>query len=205
MKFEDLLKEIIREKVEVKLDYEPDPENVPQAVLDRRDSSPTVTYSTDQSEKPIGLVPLQASKPRNHLRVTARAEEFLDLAEDGGSPNEWMQEQIQDGKPLAPPFLQLTYVQSVNAWQVDGHEGRSRTKTVLDMAEKYSLEIPLDLFLKTKETSEGYRSNKVSLSDLPTKAKSALRDRVVPQFNSPIASDDKSHVDLIVHNFEFKT
>lgn len=204
MDFKDLLKDLIKEKVEVKLDYEPDPEDMPNRLIGDFES-PTVTYSTDQSEDPIGLVPLQASKPRNHLRVKARAGEFLDLATDGGSPNEWIEEQIKKGRPVAPPFLNLTYVQSVNAWEVNAHEGRSRTKTVLEMAEKYSVEIPLDLFLKTKETSEGYRANKISLSDLPNKAKSALRDRVIPQFNSPITSDDKSHVDFITHDFEFKT
>jgi len=158
-----------------------------------------VIYSTDQSEDPMGLVPLQASKPRNHLWVRMYADTFLEMAEDGGRVNPDIRFNIKQGRKVAPPFLIMTYVDSVGAWQVDQHEGRSRTKTIQDMSDRVSLKIPMDLFLRKKKSSEGYRSEEVAYSSLSNEAQEALKGRVVPQFNSPITTDDKSHVDLLTH------
>jgi len=158
-----------------------------------------VIYSTDQSEDPMGLVPLQASKPRNHFRVRTYADTFLEMAEDGGRVNPDIRFNIKQGRKVAPPFLIMTYVDSVGAWQVDQHEGRSRTKTIQDMSDRVSLKIPMDLFLRKKKSSEGYRSEEVAYSSLSNEAQEALKGRVVPQFNSPITTDDKSHVDLLTH------
>lgn len=152
----------------------------------------------------MGLVPLQSSKPKNHLRVQTYADTFLEMAEDGGNVNPDIRFNIKQGRKVAPPFLIMMYVESVNAWQVDQHEGRSRTKTIKDMSDKVSLKIPMDIFLRRKETSEGYRSEEVAYRSLSNEAQEALKGRVIPQFNSPIQSDDKSHVDLLTHRMYHK-
>lgn len=186
MKFQDLIRDVIREKVEVELDYLGDE---------------TVIYSTDRSDDPMGLVPLQTSNPKNHLRVNTYADTFLDMAADGGRVIEDIRFKIKRGVPVAPPFLTMTYVESVNAWQIDQHEGRSRTKTIKDMSSSVSLKIPVDLFLNRKENSEGYRSKEVAYQNLSKEAQEALTSRVVPQFNSPIRSEDQSHVSMLTHRF----
>lgn len=178
------VRQILKEEVQVDLDYLGDE---------------TVTYSTDRSDDPMGLVPLQSSKPRHHLRVRTYGRTFLKMATDGGRVSDDIRFKIKRGRAVAPPFLMMTYIESVNAWQVDQHEGRSRTKTIQDMAEAVSLEIPMDLFLRKKENSEGYDSTQVAYSSLSNKAQEALKERVVPQYNSPIRSEDKSHVDLLVN------
>ena len=184
-KLREIIRKMIEEEVEVRL-INGQPDSV-------------VIYSTDQSEDPMGLVPLQASKPRNHLRVRTYADTFLEMAEDGGRVNPDIRFNIKQGRKVAPPFLIMTYVDSVGAWQVDQHEGRSRTKTIQDMSDRVSLKIPMDLFLRKKKSSEGYRSEEVAYSSLSNEAQEALKGRVVPQFNSPITTDDKSHVDLLTH------
>lgn len=187
--FRRKVRQILKEEVQVDLDYLGDE---------------TVTYSTDRSDNPMGLVPLQSSKPRHHLRVKTYGRTFLEMATDGGRVSDDIRFKIKRGRAVAPPFLMMTYIGSVNAWQVDQHEGRSRTKTIQDMAEAVSLEIPMDLFLRRKENTEGYDSTQVAYNSLSNEAQEALKGRVVPQYNSPIQSEDKSHVDLLVNRMYHK-
>jgi len=203
-KLREVVRSVIREIVEVPLDYTADELDVPEFRRKRFDEPDKVRFSTDQSDEPIGLVPLQAGNTRNKLSVKTRCEEFLDLANEGGEPNDWMKEQILKGRPVAPPWLEMVYVESVNAWYVRGHEGRSRCKTIRELAERAYVDVPLDLFLRYKETSEDRRASEISPGSLSGEAKSALENRVVPQWNAPIDSDDKDHYDIIVHDFYFE-
>lgn len=193
--------ELLREDIEVPLEYTQAEKDLP---FDTGERAETVSFSRNQSDDPIGLVPMQASAPRNMLSVRASCKEFLDMATEGGSPNDWMAEQVRKGRPLAPPWLEMVYVQSVNAWYVRNHEGRSRCKTLEELADRYKVEVPLDLFLYRKPDADS-RPGKVPVSDVSAEAKSALRDRVVPQWNSPIRNDDQDHVDIIVNPFRFET
>ena len=77
MNNEKRLREVIRKMIEEETEV--------QLIYGQPDS--VVIYSTDQSEDPMGLVPLQSSKPKNHLRVQTYADTFLEMAEDGGSVN----------------------------------------------------------------------------------------------------------------------
>lgn len=189
----------------IPLGYTADQLDVPDWRRDRFDEPDKVKFSRNQSEKPIGLVPLQAGNKRNKLSVKARCEEFLSLADEGGDANDWMKEQIMEGRPVAPPWLEMIYVESVNAWYVRGHEGRSRCKTIKELADKTFIEVPLDLFLRHKDTSEDRRASEISTDSLSREEREALKNRVVPQYNSPIKSDDKDHIDLLVYDFEFET
>lgn len=189
-KLREVIRKIIEEEVQIQLIH--------------GQPNSTVIYSTDRTEDPMGLVPLQSSKPKNHLRVKTYADTFLEMAEDGGSVTPDIRFNVKQGRPVAPPFLIMTYIESVNAWQVDQHEGRSRTKTIKEMTDKVSLQIPMDIFLRRKESSEGYSSTKVAYSSLSNKAQEALKGRVVPQYNSPIESEDKSYIDLLVNRMYHK-
>lgn len=195
----EVIRSIVQEEItEVPLDYTSD-----QLDVRRREEPDKAKFSRNQSEKPIGLVPFQAGNKSNRLSVKARCGEFLDLANEGGSANDWMKEEIMGGRPVGPPWLEMVYVESVNAWYVRGHEGRSRCKTIKELASKAFIEVPLDLFLRHKDTSEDRRASEISVSSLSREARKALENRVIPQFNSPIKSDDKGHIDLLVHDFEF--
>lgn len=199
--FRQVVRKVIREEVNVPLEYVPDEEWRRK----RMDDPTMVTFSRDQSDDPIGLVPFQAGNKSNRLPVRANCQEFLDLAIEGSSPNDWMADQIRKGRPLAPPWLEMVYVESVNAWYVRGHEGRTRCKTIKSLADRYSVEVPVDLFLRKKSRSDTRRASEYSVSSLSSEARRALSDRVVPQYNSPITSEDKSHIDLIVNKFFFET
>ena len=97
----------------------------------------------------LGLVPHQMIDEEAHrLTVGLTPSEFESLNPPGGKEQtvEYILGLAEKGVALAPPFVTVEWDEEADAWQVSGHEGRSRTKAFRQL----NGEVPMtvDLILK---------------------------------------------------------
>ena len=109
----------------------------------RLDPGPDVNFDR---KKGAGATPNQTDLAYRGFTINVTPEYFRELVPPGRESEEtpgYIEKLIDEGKPIAPPFLLVRWNDKLKAWNVFGHEGRSRSDTFIGKGVK---SIPVDLF-----------------------------------------------------------
>jgi len=201
LKFKDLIKEEIKVALGYTADELADTKSQKKRFQKKADEPVKVIFSRNKDKNPLGLVPMRIGNYRNRVLSKMPINEFLNLASDGGNVNNFIKKEILKGKPIAPPFLQVVYIHSLNVWYVYAHEGRSRAKTIQKMSEKQKNVIPVDLFLYQRDDVDSKRT-KIDSNELDQNMIESFYKRVVPQdYNYP---ETEKNVNLFSDEVRFE-
>ena len=142
----------------------------------RLDPGPDVNFDR---KKGAGAVPIQTDLGYRGFTINVTPEYFRELVPPGRENEEtpgYIEKLIDEGKPISPPFLTVQWNDTYKAWNVLGHEGRSRSDALKSKGVK---SIPVDLFPKD---SDGFDIKGDELSELSEEMKNAP---IIPE-DSPI-------------------
>ena len=109
----------------------------------RLDPGPDVNFDR---KKGAGATPNQIDLGYRGFTINVTPEYFRELVPPGRESDEtpgYIEKLIDEGKPVAPPFLLVRWNDKLKAWNVFGHEGRSRSDAFMSKGIK---SIPVDLF-----------------------------------------------------------
>jgi hypothetical protein len=95
-----------------------------------------VKESVEIEPEAVGLVPNQGKRSKPYYwTVKLTPSQFESLNPRGGKPEtvEYIKSLAEKGADIAPPFVEVEWNAKRGAWQVTGHEGRSRTKAYKEL------------------------------------------------------------------------
>jgi len=142
----------------------------------RLDPGPDVNFDR---KKGAGATPNQIELAYRGFTINVTPEYFRELVPPGRWSDEtpgYIEKLIDEGKPIAPPFLLVKWNDTYKAWNVFGHEGRSRSDTFISKGVK---SIPVDLIPRD---SDGLDIKGDRLSKLSEEMKNAP---IIPE-DSPV-------------------
>jgi hypothetical protein len=92
----------------------------------------------------LGAVPFNEEVDYRGFKLTLTPAQFLSLASkrQGEGSKEGIIKEIQGGRPVGPPFLNVDWEAGKGAWIVTGHEGRNRSDA---LSEIYGKEVRMEV------------------------------------------------------------